>query len=91
MKRFDASKKTRFILLGGAILVLAALAFFTARRAAEPPPSAESGGLSSEGGVSAGDPTIRGVDDPHGTSPAEGSASDSEAHAHVSDSARRIP
>ncbi|MDE0022299.1 MAG: hypothetical protein OXT69_13090 [Candidatus Poribacteria bacterium] len=88
MKRFHASKKTQFVFLGGAVLVLAALAFFAARRAAEPPtasaPIAESGEHSSEGGVSAGDPKIRGADDPHGISPAEGAATDSGAHVHES-------
>ncbi len=84
----SSHRRARLALLGGAVLVLAALAFFTARRAAEPPaesaPSAESGGHSTESGVSAGDPTTRGADDPHGTSPAEGAATDSGTHVHES-------
>ncbi len=83
----SSRRRARLALLVGAVL-LAALAFFAARRAAEPPadsaPSVESGGHSTEGGVSAGDPTIRGADDPDGTSPAEGAAPDSGAHVHDS-------
>ena len=88
MKRFHANKKTRFVLLGGAVLLLAGLAFLAARRAAEQPvdsaPSAESGGHSSEGGVSVGDPKSRGMNDQNRTSQAERSASADGAHLHES-------
>ena len=88
MKRFHANKKTRFVLLGGAVLLLAALMFLAARRAAESPvesaPSAESGGHSSEGGVSVGDLKSRGMNDQRRSSQAERSAPADGAHVHES-------
>ena len=88
MKRFHASKKTRYILLGGAVLLLAALAFLAARRAAESPvesaPSAESGGHSIEGGFSVGDPKSRGMNDQHRSPQAERSAPADGAYVHES-------
>ena len=78
----SSHRRARLALLGGAVLLLAALALFAARRAAEPP--AESAPSAESGGVFANDPTIRGANDPHGTSPAEGAAPDSGAHVHES-------
>ena len=81
-------RRARLALLGGAVLLLAGLAFLAARRPAEPPvesaPSAESGGHSSEGGVSVGDPKSRGMNDQHRSPQAERSAPADGAHVHES-------
>ena len=81
-------RRARLALLGGAVLLLAALAFLAARRSAEPPvdsaPSAESGGHSTEGGVSVGDPKSRGMNDQHRSPQAERSAPADGAYVHES-------